>query len=58
MASHAICACLLWFVTGWLSNEAELLLLGAMHIGRLLMRWRREKGDVVIIVLGTEGLLY
>ena len=43
MMSHAICVCLLLFVTvvagatmAGLSNEAELL--GAMHIGRLLMR--------------------
>ena len=59
MTSHAICVCLLWFVTGCGWSDDGRVEQGSGIIGSDAHRQvADEKEDVVISVFRAEGLLH
>ena len=59
MTPHAICVCLLWVVTGCCWSDDGSVEQRSGIIGSDAHRQVADEiGDVVISVLGTEGLLF
>ena len=59
MTPHAICVCLLWAVTGCCWSDDGSVEQRSGIIGSDAHRQVADEiGDVVISVLGTEGLLF